>query len=199
LVAYILSIIETVFKKLAYFGLCSFFYCSLLYLADRTNVIINVAMLKSFQNCSEFRTSEVHCNSLYVFFFNSHNGGWNPYWVHSACRPLVAYCTCPGWLWGWRIWWNKNWLGKPKYSEKTCPSATLSTTNSTWPDPGSNLGRCGEKLATNRLSYGAVNLLDVTTIVISNLFPYSKLLKYNYSVFCLFLFGCGYKLCVPFC
>jgi hypothetical protein len=24
---------------------------------------------------------------------------------------------------------NIDWLGKPKYSEKTCPSATLSTTN----------------------------------------------------------------------
>jgi hypothetical protein len=26
-------------------------------------------------------------------------------------------------------WWNEDWQGKPKYSEKTCPSATLSTTN----------------------------------------------------------------------
>jgi hypothetical protein len=35
----------------------------------------------------------------------------------------MAYSTCPGWLWWWRrIWWNKNWQGKPKYSEKTCPS-----------------------------------------------------------------------------
>jgi hypothetical protein len=29
---------------------------------------------------------------------------------------LLAYCTCPGWLWGWRIWRNE-WQGKPKYSE----------------------------------------------------------------------------------
>jgi hypothetical protein len=43
----------------------------------------------------------------------------------------------------------------PKYSEKTCPSATLSTTNPTWPDLGSNPGRRGGKPATNRLSYGA--------------------------------------------
>jgi hypothetical protein len=42
-----------------------------------------------------------------------------------------------------------------KYSEKTCLSATLSTTNPTWPNPGSNLGRRGGKPATNRLSYGA--------------------------------------------
>jgi hypothetical protein len=44
---------------------------------------------------------------------------------------------------------------KPKYSEKTYPSATLSTTNTTWPDPGSNPGRRGGKPATNRLNYGA--------------------------------------------
>jgi hypothetical protein len=28
----------------------------------------------------------------------------------------------------WSNWWNEDWQGKPKYSEKTCPSATLSTT-----------------------------------------------------------------------
>jgi hypothetical protein len=41
---------------------------------------------------------------------------------------------------------------KPKYSEKTCPSATLSTTNPTWLNPGSNPGRRSGKPATNRLS-----------------------------------------------
>jgi hypothetical protein len=50
---------------------------------------------------------------------------------------LLAYCTCPGWLWRWRIWWNE-WQGKPKYSKKTCPDATLSTTNPAWPDLGLN-------------------------------------------------------------
>jgi hypothetical protein len=68
--------------------------------------------------------------------------------------PLLANFTCPGWLWVWRIWWNE-WQGKPKYSEKTCPDATLSTTIPTWPDPGLNPGRCGGKPATNRFSYGA--------------------------------------------
>jgi hypothetical protein len=66
----------------------------------------------------------------------------------------MAYCTCPG-LWWWRIWWDVDWQGKPKYSEKTCPSATLSTRNRTWPDPGSNPGRRGGKPANNRFSYGA--------------------------------------------
>jgi hypothetical protein len=36
---------------------------------------------------------------------------------------------------------------------KTCPSATLSTTNPTRTDPGSNLGLRGERPATNRLSH----------------------------------------------
>jgi hypothetical protein len=55
----------------------------------------------------------------------------------------------------WSNWWNEDWQGKPKYSKKTCPSATFSTTNPTWPDPGSKPDRRGGKPATNRLSYGA--------------------------------------------
>jgi hypothetical protein len=47
---------------------------------------------------------------------------------------------------------------------KTCPSATLSTTNPTWTDPGLNLGLRGERPATNRLSHGTA----------SNTFPYSQ-------------------------
>jgi hypothetical protein len=31
----------------------------------------------------------------------------------------------------WSNWWNENWQGKPKYPEKTCTSAALSTTNPT--------------------------------------------------------------------
>jgi hypothetical protein len=69
----------------------------------------------------------------------------------------MACCTYPGWLWWWRILWNEDWQGKPKYSEKTCPSATLSTANPTWPHPGLNPGRRGGMPATNRLSYGAAN------------------------------------------
>jgi hypothetical protein len=53
-----------------------------------------------------------------------------------------------------------NWQGKPKYSEKTCPGVTLSTTNPTWPDPGSNPGRRDGKPGTNSLSYGAASTLN---------------------------------------
>jgi hypothetical protein len=38
---------------------------------------------------------------------------------------------------------------------KNCSSATLSTTNPTWTDPGSNPSLRGERPATNRLSRGA--------------------------------------------
>jgi hypothetical protein len=61
------------------------------------------------------------------------------------------------WGWLWSNWWNEGWQGKPKYSEKTCPSATLSTTNPTWPDPGSNPGRRSGKPETNCLSYDTAN------------------------------------------
>jgi hypothetical protein len=27
--------------------------------------------------------------------------------------------------WLWRNWWNEDWQGKPKFSEKTCPSVTF--------------------------------------------------------------------------
>jgi hypothetical protein len=81
-------------------------------------------------------------------------GGWVQTWSTRHVGHLLAYCTCHGWLWGWRNWWNE-WQGKPKYSEKTRPDATLSTRNPTWPDPGLNPGRRGGKPATNRFIYGA--------------------------------------------
>jgi hypothetical protein len=44
---------------------------------------------------------------------------------------------------------------------ETCPSATLSTTNPTWIDPGANLGLHGERPATNDLSHGTATFWDV--------------------------------------
>jgi hypothetical protein len=61
-------------------------------------------------------------------------GEWSPTGSTRHVGHQLAYCTCPGWLWGWRIWWNDDWQGKPNYLEKTCTCATLSTTNPTWPD-----------------------------------------------------------------
>jgi hypothetical protein len=41
---------------------------------------------------------------------------------------------------------------------KTCPSATLSTTNPIWTDLGLNPGLRGDRPATNGLSHGAAHL-----------------------------------------
>jgi hypothetical protein len=43
--------------------------------------------------------------------------------------------------------------GKPKYLAKPCLSATLSTTNPTWTDMGSNPGLHGGRLVANHLSH----------------------------------------------
>jgi hypothetical protein len=89
------------------------------------------------------------------------------YWVHLILRPLFGLLYQPRMIDRWLLWrnrWNANWQGKLKYSEKTCPSATLSSTNPTWPDPGSNTGRRGGEPATNRLSY---DLCDVWSVLIS--------------------------------
>jgi hypothetical protein len=55
----------------------------------------------------------------------------------------------------------KIWQGKPKGSEKTCPSVTFSTTNATWPDSGSNPGHRGGKSGTNGLNYGVLLSLSM--------------------------------------
>jgi hypothetical protein len=47
---------------------------------------------------------------------------------------------------------NRSTRGKP------CPSATMSTTNPTWTDPGSNPDLRGGRPATNRLSHGTARL-----------------------------------------
>jgi hypothetical protein len=73
-------------------------------------------------------------------------------WYVGHCWPIVPAPDDRWWLWS--NWWNEYWQGKLKYSEKSCPSATLSTTNPTCPDLGSNPGHRGWKPATNRLSYG---------------------------------------------
>jgi hypothetical protein len=62
---------------------------------------------------------------------------------------------------------------------KTCPSVTLSTTNPTWTDPGSNPGLHGERPATNRLSHGTafhVNFLTALHMTV-NFFMKSQQLK----------------------
>jgi hypothetical protein len=79
---------------------------------------------------------------------------------------LLAYCTCPGWLWGWRIWWNEL-AGETEVLGENLPRLHFPT-NPTWPDPGSNPGRRAGKSATNRLSYGAAQVIIVPTNIQPN-------------------------------
>jgi hypothetical protein len=81
---------------------------------------------------------------------NFHVVRLSPLGTVATVWPVVPSPNDRWWLWNNQL--NVNWQGKLKYLEKTCPIATLSTTNPTWPDPGSNLGRHGGKLVTNRLS-----------------------------------------------
>jgi hypothetical protein len=69
--------------------------------------------------------------------------------------PIVPAPDDSWWVWSSR--WNENWLGKPKYSEKTFPGATLSTINPIWADLGSNPDHRGGKPATNHLNYGTAH------------------------------------------
>jgi hypothetical protein len=94
---------------------------------------------------------------IQVFFFLV---GWDwVSWYYGHYWPIVPALDVM-WWWLWRNWWNEDWQGKPKYSEKTCTSATLSTTNPTWPDLGSKPGRRGGNSVTNRLSYGTALKFD---------------------------------------
>jgi hypothetical protein len=85
------------------------------------------------------------------------------------------------WWWMWSSRWNENWQGKPKCSGKTCPSASLSTTNRAWPGLGSNPGRRCWKPATNGLSYGTASLVTLLFSVfingLSNLINHFKFLS----------------------
>jgi hypothetical protein len=56
--------------------------------------------------------------------------------------------------------WNETDWGKRSTRGRTCPSATLSTINPTWIDPGSNPCLRGDRPATNRLSHGTASLLS---------------------------------------
>jgi hypothetical protein len=71
--------------------------------------------------------------------------GWD-FWYCGHYWPIVP-APDDRWWWSWRNWWNEDWQWKPKHSENTCLSATLSTTNPTLLDPGLNPGRRGEKPA----------------------------------------------------
>jgi hypothetical protein len=100
--------------------------------------------------------------SVYIYFLNSNNGGWSPTGSTRARRQPTDLLYLP-----WMIMRMENlvglWLaGKPKYSEKTCRSGTLFTTNPTLPDRVRNPVPRGRKPATDLLSYGTVSLQSLS-------------------------------------
>jgi hypothetical protein len=97
-------------------------------------------------------------SNVTLFFLVSRGGvRLSPLGTSATNSPIVP-APDERWWWVCSSRWNENWQGKPKYSEKTCPSATLFTTNPTWHDLGSNPGRRYGKPATKCLSYGTANV-----------------------------------------
>jgi hypothetical protein len=78
---------------------------------------------------------------------------WGETYV-SELLPLT-YIVHPQKIYEYGEWrWNDIDGENQRTRRKTCPSATLSTTNPTRTDPGKNLGLCSERLASNNLSHG---------------------------------------------
>jgi hypothetical protein len=144
-------------------------------------VLINISLL--FENYSN--TLQV-CN----YFFIASWVGVSPFY-RGHFWPIVP-APDDRWVWLWSNWWNEDWQGKPKYSEKTCPSATLSTTNPTWPDPGSYPGRRDGKPATNGLGYGAARFVTKWHIVINlkSLTPYGTSTRPTFYYTVLNVYSC---------
>jgi hypothetical protein len=70
-------------------------------------------------------------SSFFFFFVCWGRVRLSPFGMSATNWPIVP---APVDRWVWSSWWNENWQGELKYSEKTCPSAALSITNPTWPD-----------------------------------------------------------------
>jgi hypothetical protein len=72
-----------------------------------------------------------------------------------GCLLTLAYYAFLKWYEFGKRQWNDIQTGENRRTRrKTCPSATLSTTNPTWIDTGANPGLRGERPATNDLSHG---------------------------------------------
>jgi hypothetical protein len=86
-----------------------------------------------FMCCRSLHTcrSPVCCVLSYVVYVDVTFCFWTAAITDLLIIPRIIYeCGAPR--------WNDTDTLKPKNSEKTCPSATLSTTNPTWTDPEAN-------------------------------------------------------------
>jgi hypothetical protein len=96
------------------------------------------------------------------------------------CGHTLAYCTfSPNDIWGWlwSNWWSERRLqGKPKHSEKTCPSSTLSHHKSHMPRSGFEPRPAA--VGSQRLTAWAMARPNQRVSVWFNIFVY------RYEVFC---------------
>jgi hypothetical protein len=114
----------------------------------------------------------LRCRSKSVFYY---------LWGETTslnCRHWRKYCSSPRWYEFGERWWNDIDRGNRRTRRKTFPSATLSTTNPTWIDPGANTGLRGERRATNDLNHGTALGIGVTVTPYS-LVKLSPLKKYS--------------------
>jgi hypothetical protein len=103
-------------------------------------------------------------------------------WVRPkrGCLLTVAYYAFPRWYEFGEPRWNDILTGENRRTRrKTCPSATLSTTNPTWIDPGANPGLRGERPATDDLSHGTAQVNYITERSVT----LHRLGKYFFPVF----------------
>jgi hypothetical protein len=77
--------------------------------------------------------------------------------------------------------------GETEVLGENLPSATLSTTNPTWIDPGANPGLRGERPATNRLSHGTAFWRTTIAIFHHNLCGMFPCILYLFTFLVLFL------------
>jgi hypothetical protein len=75
--------------------------------------------------------STTKSNFYFFFFYFSHGVRLIPLGTAATVWPMVP-APDDRWGWWWSNRWNANWQGKLKYSNKTCPTATLFTTNPIW-------------------------------------------------------------------
>jgi hypothetical protein len=118
-----------------------------LYLSSQSSLTTEASLLSvsliTFFALKDTCPSQPNFYQWRMFFF--------PFWGEVQPSPLLLRRLLAYWVWSNR--WNA-WQRKPKYWEKTCPIAALSTTNPTCPDQVSNSGhRCG-KPVTNCPNYG---------------------------------------------
>lgn len=102
-----------------------------------TNECLCLKFLSCFITCP---TCSGHQGTLYIERPGINFLGWGESESIRTSSTLWPIVPAPdNKLWVWNSWWNENCKEKTKYS-KTTRRATLWTTNTTWPDLGSNPG-----------------------------------------------------------